>query len=99
MWMKVANPNSTRWLNYWRFGDSMAPKKMFLICFYILFVLLFCKLLRRELGELVFGMEHNPSVSMKILHEPCESRFYNEIGRKIYGEQKDEDGRSIFDAD
>jgi hypothetical protein len=35
---------------------------------------------------------------MKTLHVLCESRLYKGIGRKIYGEQKDEDGRSIFDV-
>jgi hypothetical protein len=43
-------------------------------------------------------MECNPSYSMKTLHELWESWFYNEIGKKIYREQRDEDGKSIFDA-
>jgi hypothetical protein len=35
---------------------------------------------------------------MKTLHEFCESRFYEEIGRKIFGERRDEVMRSIFDV-
>jgi len=35
---------------------------------------------------------------MKTFHELCESQFYKEIGRKIFGEQRDEIKRSIFDA-
>jgi hypothetical protein len=89
--MKATNPNSDQWLNYeWR-GDSRVPKKLFLICFYIWFVLLFCRLLRRHLHELVSVMEHNPECSMNTFHELCESWFYEEIGKKIFGEQRDED--------
>jgi len=35
---------------------------------------------------------------MKTLHELCESQFCKEIDRKIFGEQRDEVMRSIFDA-
>ncbi len=44
-------------------------------------------------------IECNPNYSIKTFHELWESRFYNEIGKKIYGEQRDEDGRNIFDVD
>jgi hypothetical protein len=53
---------------------------------------------RRELGELVSVMEHNFNSSIKTFHELCESRFCKEIGKKIYGERKDEVRRSIFDV-
>jgi hypothetical protein len=96
--MKVANRNSAQWLNYWWHNDPRAPKNLFMILFRIWFVLLLCRLLRRHLGELVFVMERNPSCSMKALHELCESRFYNEIGKKISREQRDEDWRCIYDA-
>jgi hypothetical protein len=43
-------------------------------------------------------MERNSNCSMKTLHELCESRLYKGIGMKIFGEQRDEDGRSIFDV-
>ncbi len=43
-------------------------------------------------------MECNPYYSMKTLMELCESRFYEEIGRKIFAQQRDEVMRSIFDA-
>jgi hypothetical protein len=43
-------------------------------------------------------MERYPNYSMKILDELCESWFCKEIGKKSSWEQKDEDGRSIFDV-
>jgi hypothetical protein len=43
-------------------------------------------------------MECNLACSMKIFHELCESRFYEGIGRKIFGEQKDENWKSIYDV-
>ncbi len=50
------------------------------------------------LGEFVSVMECNPCCSMKTLDELCESRLCKEINRKTSGEQRDEDGRRIFDA-
>jgi hypothetical protein len=79
MWMKVANPNSAQWLNYWQCDDSMTSKNLFLICFCIWFVLLFCRLWQKEFGELVSVMECNPNCSMKTFHELCESWFCKEI--------------------
>jgi hypothetical protein len=35
---------------------------------------------------------------MKTLLELCESRFYKEIGMKIFAQRRDEVMRSIFDA-
>ncbi len=98
MWMKATNLNSAWWLNYWRCDDSIMPKNLFMMCFCIWCVLLLCRLWRRELGELYYVMECNPNCSMKIFHEFCESRFYKEIGGKIFWEWKDEVMRSIFDA-
>jgi hypothetical protein len=43
-------------------------------------------------------MEHNPNCLMKTFKELCESQFYKEIGKKTYGERRDEDGRKIFDV-
>jgi hypothetical protein len=43
-------------------------------------------------------MEHNPNYSMKTLHELCKSHFCKEIGKKIYGEGKDEVMKKIFDS-
>ncbi len=65
---------------------------MYLVCFVVLQVIM------KGLCESVSVMERNLSSSIKILHELCESRIYNEIGRKIYGEQRDEDWRNIYDA-
>jgi hypothetical protein len=96
--MKNTNLKSTQWLNYWRRGDSTTSKNLFLICLCIWFVLLFCRLLRKELGEFVFAMERNPSYSMKTLDELCESRFCKGIGKKTSRERRDEDGRRIFEA-
>ncbi len=68
------------------------------ICFCIWFVLLLYRLLQKMLGEFVSVMECNPCCSMKTLDELCESRLCKEINRKTSGEQRDEDGRRIFDA-
>jgi hypothetical protein len=54
------------------------------------FVLSFCRLLLRDLGELVLVMERNPSCSMGTLYELCESRLYKGIGVEISGKQRDE---------
>jgi len=58
----------------------------FLVCFLFWFVLLFCKLLRRDLGELVSMMERDPGYSMETFYELCESRHCEGIGDKILGE-------------
>ncbi len=66
-------------------------RSCFMVCFYFWFVLLFCKLLQRDLGELVSMMECNPACSMKTLHELCESRLCERIGKEISGERRDEE--------
>jgi hypothetical protein len=43
-------------------------------------------------------MERNLGYSMKILQELCESWFYKGIGRKIFGERRDEEWRGIYDV-
>jgi hypothetical protein len=73
-------------------------KICFLICFCFWFVLMFCRLLRKDLGELVLVMERNFGCSMKIFHELCESWFCKGIGKMIFGEQRDEDWMNIYDA-
>ncbi len=50
------------------------------------FVLLFCRLLQGDFGELVSVMGCNPDCSMKIFHELCESRLCEGIGKEIFGE-------------
>ncbi len=47
------------------------------------FVLLFCRLLRRDFGELVSMMERDPSYSMETLYELCESRLCKGIARGL----------------
>ncbi len=61
----------------------------FLICFW--FVLLFCRLLRRDLGELVLVRKRNPSSSMMTFHVFCDSRLCEGIDRKISRDIRDED--------
>ncbi len=73
-------------------------RSCFLVCFCFWFVLLFYRLLQRDLGELVSVMEHDPSCSMKTLHELCESRLCEQIGRELSGERRDEEWRKIYDA-
>jgi hypothetical protein len=43
-------------------------------------------------------MECNPNYLMKTLHELCESRLCKEIGKKIFGERRDDVMRNIFDV-
>jgi hypothetical protein len=54
--------------------------------------------LQGDLGELILMMEHDLGYSMKTLHELCESRLCEGIGKEISREQRDEEWRSIYDA-
>jgi len=47
------------------------------------FVLLFCRLLQGDLGELVSMMECDLGCSVKIFHELCESRLCEGIDKEI----------------
>jgi hypothetical protein len=47
---------------------------------------MYCRLLRRDLGELVLVMERDPSCSMETLYELCESQLCEGIGEEILGE-------------
>ncbi len=67
--------------------------------FFVWFVFLFCKLLGRDLSELVSVMEHNPSCSMETFYELCELRLYVWIGAKILGKQRDGEKKYIYDVD
>jgi hypothetical protein len=53
-------------------------------CFW--FVLLFCRLLWRDLGELVSVMERDPGCIMETLYELCESWLCEGIDEEISGE-------------
>jgi hypothetical protein len=92
--MKATNPNSALWLNCWQCGVSRAPKKLFSGLF-----LLFCRLLRKDLGELVSVMEHDHGYLMGILYELCESRLCKGIGEEISGERTDDERKNIYDVD
>ncbi len=70
-------------LEAWCFRGT---KEVVFLFFYFWFILLFCRLLWRELSELVSMMEHNPSCSMEIQYGLCESRLCEEIGEEILGE-------------
>ncbi len=60
-----------------------AEKIVFLfLCFW--FVLLFCRLLWRNLGELVLVMERDLDCSMETLYELCESWLCEGIGEEIF---------------
>jgi hypothetical protein len=63
-----------------------------MVCFVV------CKLLQRDLGELVSMMECDLDCSMKTLHELCESQLREGIGKEISGEQRDEEWRNIYDV-
>jgi len=58
-------------------------RSCFLVCFCFWFILLFFKLLRKDLGELVSMMECDLNYSMEILYELCESQLYKGIGEEI----------------
>jgi hypothetical protein len=81
--MKAENPNLVLWLNCWRHGVARAPKKLFFCFFCFWFIFLFCKLLGRDLGELVLVMECNPSCSMEFFNELCELQLSVWIGAEI----------------
>jgi hypothetical protein len=67
-------------LEAWCFKGA---KKVVFLFFYFWFVLLFCKLLWRDLGELVLMMEHDLGYSMETLNELCESWLCKGIGEEI----------------
>ncbi len=70
-------------LEVWYFKG--AEKFIFLfLCFW--FVLLFCRLLCSDLGELVSMMKHNRGCSMDTLCELSKSRLCTWIGVKFSGE-------------
>jgi hypothetical protein len=60
--------------------------------------LLFCRLLRRDLDELISVMERNPDCSMETFYEQCDSQLCKGIGEEILGEQRDKVKRNIYDA-
>ncbi len=59
---------------------------------------MFCKLLWRDISELVLVMERDPDCSMEILYELCESWLWEGIGEEISREQRDEEKGSIYNA-
>jgi len=64
-------------------------KKIIFLFFCFWFVLLFCRLLWSDLGELVSMMERDPSCSMDTLYELHESRLFEWIGAKLSRERRD----------
>jgi hypothetical protein len=60
-------------------------------------VLLFCRLLWRDLGELVSMMERDLSYSMEIVYELYESWLYAGIGVEISRERRDGE-KNIYDV-
>jgi len=73
--MKVENPNSTLWLSYWKHGVSKMSKNLFSCFFYFWLGLLFCRLLWRDLGELVSVIKRDHGCSMDTLYELYEPRL------------------------
>jgi hypothetical protein len=51
-------------------------EKVVFLFFCFWFILLFCKLLWKDLGDLVSVMERNPNCSMEAVYELCETQFY-----------------------
>ncbi len=79
-----------RWLN--NIKKFVYDVFLFLVCFVTL------QIMMKGAWWVSFVMECNSSGLMKILHEFYESRFWEEIGKKIFEEWKDEVIKSIFDA-
>jgi hypothetical protein len=94
--MKVENPNSSLWLSYWRHGVSKTSKNLFSCFFNFWLDLLFCRLLWRDLGELVSVMERNHGCSMDILYELCEPWLWWRIGVELSREQGEVERRKIY---
>ncbi len=59
-------------LEAWCFKGA---EKFIFLFFYFWLALLFCRLLWNDLGELASMMERNPSCSMDVFYELCESRL------------------------
>jgi hypothetical protein len=70
-------------LEAWRFKGTEEVIFLF-FCFW--FVLLFCKLLWGDLGDLVSVMECDPGCIMKTLYELCESWLCEGIDEEISGD-------------
>ncbi len=66
--------------------------------FYFWFILLLCKLLWRDLNELVSMIERDPGCSMGTHYELCESWFCEGIGEEILGERRDEKKKYIYEV-
>jgi hypothetical protein len=64
-------------------------KEIIFLFFCFSFVLLFSRLLWRDLGEMVSVMECDHGCSMEILYELCESCLCEWISEEISGEQRD----------
>jgi len=76
---------------------SRGVEKVVFLFFCFWFVLLFCRLLWRDLGELVSVMQRDHGCSMEIHYELCESQFYEGIGEEISGERKDTEKKYIYE--
>jgi hypothetical protein len=82
-------------LEVWNFRD--VEKFIFLfLCFWL--VLLFCRLLWNDLGELVLVMERNLGCSMDMLYELYESWLWWRIGAKLSRERGVMEKRNIYEA-
>jgi hypothetical protein len=82
-------------LEVWCFRG--VEKVVFLFfCFW--FILLFCKLLWKDLGEMVSMMEHDLGCSMETHYELCESWLCKGFGEEISREQRDEEKKYIYEA-
>ncbi len=98
LWMKVENPNLALRLNCWRRGISKTSKKLFSSLFLFLVCLLFCRLFRKDLGELVLVMGWDHGYSMETLYELCESWLCERISEEISRERRDEEERNIYNV-
>jgi hypothetical protein len=71
---------------------------IFLFLCYYWFILLFCRLLWNEFGELVLMMERDCGCSMDTLYELYESWLCEWFGVELSREREDGEIKNIYDA-
>jgi hypothetical protein len=80
-------------LEVWCFKGA---EEFFFLFFCFWLGLLFCKLLRNDLGELVSVLEHDLGRSTDALYELCESQLLWRIGGSFQGNEGRWRGEKIY---
>ncbi len=82
-------------LEAWCFKGT---EELFFLFFCFWFILLFCRLLWSDLGELVLVMEHDCGCSMDTLYELYESWLCEWFGVELSREREDGEMKNIYDV-